>query len=85
MLISLAATFGHIHINRFLITAAEMSMPDASRCWQDIPSFLKDMDVLPISHHPCGLADIKLKIHIEISGHTQIANDFKTSTNGKNI
>ena len=46
--------------------------------------FLKDRDVLPISHHPRGLADIKLKIHIEIPGHTD-CKKFKTSTNGKNI
>lgn len=37
------------------------------------PSFLKGRDVLPISHHPCGVTDIKLKIHIEILVHTQIA------------
>jgi len=48
-------------------------------------SSLKDRDVRPISHRPCGLCDIKLKIHIEILGHTQIAKNLKTSTNGKNI
>lgn len=41
------------------------------------PSFLKDRDVLPISHHPCGLADIKLKIHIEIPGHTHRLQKFQ--------
>lgn len=83
--LSLVAMFSMFPIKLFLITAAEMSMPDALRWWQDIPRFLKDVDVLPISHHPCGLADIKLKIHIENSGHTQIAENLKTSTNGKKI
>lgn len=32
--------------------------------------FLKDEDVLPISHHPCGIIDIKLKIHIGFQGDT---------------
>lgn len=50
--------------------------------------FLKDKDVLPISHHPCGIIDIKLKIHIGFQGHTHTHTDcthLKTSTNGKNI
>lgn len=37
------------------------------------PLVLKDRDVLPISHKVCGLPDMKLKMHIEIRGHTQIA------------
>ena len=32
-----------------------------------------------------ALADIKLKIHIEIPGHTDCKKILKTSTNGKNI
>lgn len=59
--------------DQILITAAEMSMPDALRCWQDIPRFWRTGMFYPFPHHPCRLTDIKLKIHIEIPGHTQIA------------
>lgn len=54
-------------------------MTDAPSRWQDIPCVLEKGDVLPISHRPCGITDIKLKIHIEILGHTDCTN-FKTAT-----
>lgn len=39
-------------LNCFLITAAEMSMPDAPRCWQDIPRFWRTgmFYPFPITH-----------------------------------
>lgn len=39
--------------------------------------FLKDRDVLPISHQPCTLTYIKLKIHPEIPGHTHRLQKFQ--------
>lgn len=70
--------------DQILITAAEMSLPDAlDYMLAGHPSIMRDRDVLPISRHPCRLTDIKLKIHIEIQGETHI--HAHTSTNGKKL
>lgn len=69
--------------NRLLITAAEMSMPDALRCWQDIPRFWRTGMFYPFPIIMCGFTDIKLKIHIEIPGHTQNAEMSKHQQMGK--
>ncbi len=46
------ATFSMFPIKLLLITAAEMSMPDAQRCWQDIPCFWRTgmFYPFPITH-----------------------------------
>lgn len=50
--------------DQVLITAAEMSLPDAGdKMLAGHPPITRDGDVLPISRHPCRLTDIKLKRH----------------------
>lgn len=43
------------------------------------PLALEDRDGLAISHHECTLINIKLKMHIEILGHTPVARNFQNT------
>lgn len=68
------------------VTAAEMSLPDDQRCWQDIFHLWRPWMLYPFPHQRCELGDNKLKRHAEILGriakikkHQQMRKTFPES------